>query len=59
MDSKMAPAPAIIDPVRNDWRPRQLLKIGLAILDGCCSALTIYKRELTENRNQRLEMNPF
>lgn len=33
IDSRIAPVPAIIEPVRNDWRPRQLLKIGLAILN--------------------------
>lgn len=31
MDSKMDAAPAIIDPVRNDWHRQQLSKIGFAI----------------------------
>lgn len=33
MDSKIAPTPAMIEPVRNDWRQMHVLKIGLAILE--------------------------
>lgn len=33
IDSKIAPTPAIIEPVRNDWRQMHVLKIGLAIFE--------------------------
>lgn len=46
IDSNMAPTPANTEPVRNDWQPRQLLNIGLAIFIGrqfLCVPFTIYK----------------